>query len=68
VTRPADHSGPFQSALAVLESIARSGLVIVPVEPTAAMIEAGALIGRLDPEQAARVWRAMVRAESDPEA
>jgi len=54
-----------ECAGAVLEALAAAGYVIVPREPTEAMLEAGALTEDLDigfAEQGANLWRAMIAA------
>lgn len=57
-----DDSSPYATALKVTQLISEAGYGLLPREPTAAMVAAGAVAGGLSLEQAALVYRAMHRA------
>ena len=59
-TTPGAMSRPLRMALELVEAIADAGLALVPAQPTAAMVKAGAIAGVVGPETAVRVYRAMV--------
>ncbi|MEX1206418.1 MAG: hypothetical protein WEB85_14335 [Dongiaceae bacterium] len=61
-TTPGVMSRPLRTALELVEAIADTGLALVPAQPTAAMVKAGAIAGIVGPETAVRVYRAMVAA------
>ena len=61
-TTPGAMSKPLRMALELVEAVADAGLVLVPAQPTAAMVKAGAIAGIVGPETALRVYRAMVAA------
>lgn len=55
-------SATLQAALDMVERLGSQGLTAVPVNPTNAMVAAGAKAGGVDPEKALAVYRAMVTA------
>jgi len=52
----------LEQALAAVEAMGASDVVVVPATPSASMLAAGARTGRCTPETAARIYRAMVLA------
>ncbi|NIR46308.1 MAG: hypothetical protein GWN51_16870 [Gemmatimonadetes bacterium] len=52
----------MEKALGLVDAICAAGLVLVPAEPTTAMLAAGADAGGLAPDAARRVFRAMIEA------
>ena len=53
-------SSAFNLSLALVEALGQSGLTVVSLQPTPAMLEAGALAGKIPPADACRVYTAMV--------
>ena len=52
----------LEQALAAVEAMGASDVVVVPATPSASMLTAGARTGRCTPETAARIYKAMVLA------
>ncbi len=52
------------SVLDELEDLIDSGVKFVPAHPSPAMTQAGARAGGIDEEQAAKIYRAMLEADS----
>ncbi len=55
-------SAQLHGALGLLEDLTVLGLTVAPLQPTAAMLGAGAEAGGVPPETARRVYEAMVAA------
>lgn len=53
-------SNAFNLSLALVEALGHSGLTVVSLQPTPAMLEAGALAGNIPASDACRVYTAMV--------
>ena len=53
-------SSAFNLSLALVEALGQSGLAVVSLQPTPAMLEAGALAGKIPAADACRVYAAMV--------
>ncbi|KZC97019.1 hypothetical protein [Oceanibaculum pacificum] len=53
-------SEALEAALEAVEALDSLGLVVAPVDPTAAMVRAGAASGGVPDELAARIYRAML--------
>ncbi|HAD87129.1 MAG TPA: hypothetical protein DCG48_07175 [Rhodospirillaceae bacterium] len=51
-------------ALVEIQDLADSGIKFVPERPSPAMTQAGALAGGIDEDKAAKIYRAMLEAES----
>lgn len=52
--------GPLPLALAILDALGRQGMGIVPIEPTASMLQAGVTAGADDEKAAAAIYAAML--------
>jgi hypothetical protein len=51
------------AALMLLEDLDRSGMAVVPVKPSPAMLKAGSLAGGITENATRKVWKAMLSAE-----
>ncbi len=60
--RGADGRRHLEQALAAVEAMGTMDAVVVPKAPSAGMIAAGARIGGVSGETAARIYRAMILA------
>ncbi|MGE4528455.1 MAG: hypothetical protein AB7D00_08830 [Rhodospirillaceae bacterium] len=57
---PSGRSNAFNLSLALIEALGISGLTVVSIQPTPAMLEAGARAGQIEPAAACRVYTAML--------
>ncbi|WP_337995941.1 hypothetical protein [Oleispirillum naphthae] len=57
---PFGRSNAFNLSLALIEALGGAGLTVVSVQPTPAMLEAGARAGQIEPAAACRVYAAML--------
>ncbi|MBT3237303.1 MAG: hypothetical protein HOK06_06870 [Rhodospirillaceae bacterium] len=55
----------LRAALKALDDIGRSGLAVVPLEPTAAMVTAGLRVGGISETQVMGIYFAMLSAAAD---
>lgn len=56
-------SNAFNLSMALVEALGHSGLTLVNMQPTPAMLEAGAKAGNIPPAAACRVYAAMLGVE-----
>lgn len=62
--RDSDSGRHLERALAAVEAMGATDAVVVPATPSPSMLAAGARIGGVTTETAARIYRAMVLAGS----